>query len=154
MSGSPEILTYFGPLIPIIISILIFNRLKIIIPSSILERDISTDISIKNTKKSETLDLMNSLIQVDISNVESIKFITNGTKGFIIKTPNIKRLAIYITTKLAKTTFEAEELRNIYNHVVENLQSNLSKTDYNIVQGKINEFVQSGGEVKIEKTNS
>jgi len=58
---------------------------------------------------------------------------------------------VYITKKLGKTVFEGEELRNIYNHVSKNLQSNLSKTDYNIVQGKINEFVQSGGEVKIEK---
>lgn len=99
----------------------------------------------------KTTDLMSSLGQIDITNISGITFLPKVWKWFQVKTPNIKRLAIYISSKLWKTTFEAEELRNIYNHVVKNLQSNLSKTDYNIVQGKINEFVQSGGEVKIEK---
>ena len=103
------------------------------------------------TVNSESADLMYSLSQVNIANISGITFLLKAWKWFQVKTPNVKRLAIYITTNLGKTTFEAEELRNIYNHVVKNLQSNLSKTDYNIVQGKINEFVQSGGEVKIEK---
>lgn len=103
------------------------------------------------TVNSESTDLMNSLSQVDITNISGITFLPKAWKWFQVKTPNIKRLAVYISSKLWKTTFEVEELRNIYNHVVKNLQSNLSKTDYNIVQGKINEFVQSGGEVKIEK---
>ncbi|NRH20721.1 hypothetical protein HOO68_01610 [Candidatus Gracilibacteria bacterium] len=106
-----------------------------------------------STIKSESTDLMSSLGQVDITNISGITFFPKVGKGFQVKTPNIKRLTVYITTKLAKTTFEVEELRNIYNHVSKSLQSNLSKTDYNIVQGKINEFVQSGGEVKIEKYN-
>lgn len=99
----------------------------------------------------ESTQFMIGLEQVDISNVTSITFLPKNWQWFMIKTPNIKRLAIYITTKLGKTSFEAEELRGIYNYVVKNLQSNLSKTDYNIVQWKINEFVQSGGEVKIEE---
>ncbi len=99
----------------------------------------------------ETQDLMDSLAQVDISDISSIIFLPKSWKWFQVKTKNIKRLAIYITTKLGKTVFEVEELRGIYNHVVKNLQSNLSKTDFNIVQGKINEFVQSGREVKIER---
>ena len=106
-----------------------------------------------STIKSESTDLMSSLDQVDITNISGITFLPKVWKWFQVKTPNIKRLAMYITTKLTKTTFEVEELRNIYNHVSKSLQSNLSKTDYTIVQGKINEFVQSGGEVKIEKYN-
>lgn len=103
------------------------------------------------TKLNEPRNLMNSLVQVDISDISSIIFLPKSWKWFQVKTPNIKRLAVYITTKIGKTVFEVEELRGIYNHVSKNLQSNLSKTDYNIVQGKINEFVQSGGEVKIER---
>lgn len=103
------------------------------------------------TVNSESADLMSSLGQVDITNISGITFLPKVWKWFQVKTSNVKRLAVYVTTNLGKTTFDAEELRSIYNHVIENLQSNLSKTDFNIVQWKINEFVQSGGEVKIEK---
>ena len=100
---------------------------------------------------SESTQFMISLKQVDISNIDGIIFLPKIWQWFKVNTPNIKRLVVYITTKLGKTSFEAEELRNIYNHVVENLQSNLSATDYKIVQWKINEFVQCGGDVKIER---
>lgn len=101
----------------------------------------------------DAFDLLSSLSQVDISNITSITFIPTTWKGFIIKNPNIKKLAIYITTKLGKTTFKEEELRKAFDHVVTNISSDLSKTDFDLIQGKISEFVRSGGEVKIEKYN-
>ena len=99
----------------------------------------------------QALDLISSLSQINISNITSITFIPTTWKGFIIKTPNIKKLAIYITTKLGKTTFKEEELRKAFDHVVTNISSDLSKTDFDLIQGKISEFVRSGGEVKIER---
>ena len=102
-----------------------------------------------NTISSETLDLMYSLSHTDISNISSITFLQNSWQGFTIKTPNIKRLSVYIITKLGKSTFEKEELRKTFDYVVENISSDLSKTDFNLVQGKISEFVSSGGEVII-----
>ncbi len=103
-----------------------------------------------NDNSPEKLELMSSLSQIDISNIASVTFIPTNWQGFSIKTPNIKRLAVYITTKLGKTTFAAEELRKAFDHVVANISSDLSKTDFDLVQWKINEFVKSGGEVKIE----
>ncbi len=99
----------------------------------------------------QALELISTLSQVDISNIASITFIPTNWQGFSIKTPNIKKLAIYITDKLGKTTFGSEELRKAFDHVVANISSDLSKTDFNLIQGKISEFVRSGGEVKIER---
>jgi hypothetical protein len=94
---------------------------------------------------------MSVLLQVDISNVISITFLPTAGRGFSIKTPKIKRLAIYITRKLGKTIFEAEELRKVFDHVIINISSDLSKTDFNLIRGKMSEFVATGGEVKIYK---
>lgn len=99
----------------------------------------------------ENTDLMNTLSQVDISKVSSVTFLPSNWVWFTIKTPNIKRLAVYITEKMAKTIFEHDELRKAFDYVVMNISSNLSKTDFTLVAGKINDFVKSGGEVKINK---
>ncbi len=106
---------------------------------------------IKISISSETEDLMNSLSQVDISHITSITFLPKNRTWFTIKTPNIKRLAIHITTKLEKTIFETEELRKPFDYVVKNISSNLSKWDFDLVTGKIEEFVKSWGEVKINR---
>lgn len=105
--------------------------------------------SIGNSPEEKELTLI--LSQIDISDISSIIFIPIKWQAFTIKTPNIKRLSVYITTKLGKFTFEPEELHIAFDHVIENISSDLSKTDFNFIQGKISEFVKSGGEVKIEK---
>ncbi len=108
---------------------------------------------IERTKSSsiETIDLMSTLSQVDISVVESITFLPHNWTGFTIKTPNIKKLAIHIIKSIGKNTFDPEELRKPFDHVVKHIQSNLSKRDFDLVTGKIDEFVKSGGEVKVNK---
>jgi hypothetical protein len=52
---------------------------------------------------------------------------------------------------MKKTIFEHEELREIFDYVVLNLSSNVSNTDFNLIESKISEFVKSGGEVRINK---
>lgn len=99
----------------------------------------------------QTKDLMSTLSKIDISDISSVIFTPTNWQAFIIKTPNIKRLAVYITTKKEKNIFKPEELRIIFDYVVLNLSSNLSNTDFNLIESKINEFVKSGGEVKINK---
>ncbi len=102
-------------------------------------------------KSSETIDLMNSIAQADISNIDSITFLPKDGIEFTIKTTNIKQLVVYITTKLEKTIFEAEELEKPFDYVVKNIASDLSTWDFELISGKIEEFVKSGGEVKINK---
>ncbi len=118
--------------------------------NSTLSNEISKENNNTNISK-ETLDLMSTLSQVDISNINSITFIPATKKGFMIMTPNIKRLSVYITTKRWKTKFEPEELRKTFDYVVENISSDISKEDFDLIQVKIGEFVRSGGEIKIDK---
>ena len=103
------------------------------------------------TSNNKDIDLSSILSQVDISNITSVTFLPKIWQAFIIKTPNIKRLAVYITNKLGKNTFEGEELRKAFDYVVKNISSDLSKRDFDLVTGKIEEFVKSGGDVKINR---
>ena len=107
-----------------------------------------------NNMSPETLDLMKSLELMNTGNIESVIFLwTNGTI-FSSETENIKRLVIYITSKLKKTVFAPEELRKIYNHVHNYIASNLPPTEFEILSKKIEQFVREGGEVKIVTHNN
>ena len=100
---------------------------------------------------SESTKLMHTLYEIDITNIDSIKFTINNWWQFIVKTENIKRLTLYIVEKMGKTTFDPEELRKIYDYAIIHIDSSIDTTSYNLIVGKMNEFVREGWTVAINR---
>lgn len=92
-----------------------------------------------------------SIKNIDVSNIESIKFDLNNKKSFNIKSKNLFKIVISITNNLWKTTFEAHELEYIYANVINNYKSELNQNDYNKLIWIIKEFIDVWGSVHINK---
>lgn len=45
---------------------------------------------------------------------------------------------------MGKTTFDPEELRKIYDYAIIHIDSSIDTTSYNLIVGKMNEFVREG----------
>lgn len=92
-----------------------------------------------------------SIKNIDISNIESIKFDLNNKKSFNIKSKNLFKIVISITNNLWKTSFKAHELEYIYANVINNYKSELNQNDYNKLIWIIKEFIDVWGSVYINK---
>ncbi|MDD5770205.1 MAG: DUF2339 domain-containing protein [Candidatus Gracilibacteria bacterium] len=86
---------------------------------------------------------------VDVSNIENIKFCLNNKENFIIKSENLFKIAKIIVNKKQKTNFENGELIEIYNYIIKNYKSDLNKDDYNKLTSKIKDFIDIGGFIEI-----
>ncbi len=112
-------------------------------------KDIISQLSIMyNIPSPESQELMKLLGWVDIEGVVSVKFLSrNG--GFIVKTLNMRRLAVYFTEKYGKTQFAGWELWQDFEFVAQHIESSLSQRDIDLIKWKVREFVRDGGEVHI-----
>lgn len=108
------------------------------------------EIESKSEKKSE-ISINEDIKNVDVSDIESVKFNGNNKKNFSIKSKNLFKIVVLITTNSEKTSFEAGELQEIYDNVVRNYKSELSEADYKKVLWVIKDFVEVGGSVEINK---
>ncbi len=99
----------------------------------------------------ESQKLMETLALVDISHIESVIAIPKIGEMFTLKTDNMKRLFVYITTLMKKTEFEPEELRWAFIHVSTYIRSSVSVEEFDSIKAKWERFVTGGGKLIIEK---
>lgn len=104
-----------------------------------------------NTQKIPKYNIINSQIQdIDISNIDSIKFYPNWEKVFSSKAKNVKKIVKLILKNNNTATFEPGELLEKYNYIIENYESELTKRDFNILKGVIKNFIDTWGKVEIK----
>ena len=63
---------------------------------------------------SESQKLQKILLDIDVSDIESVEFFPTNGKSFLLDTNNIKKLTRYITKKLEKKFFLPHELDKTY----------------------------------------
>lgn len=93
---------------------------------------------------------INELIKdIDVSDIDSIKFIFNNKKTIKIKSENLFKICKLIIKNMQKTTFAPKELETTYNQIIANYKSSLNQDDYKKLTWIIKEFVNVWGEVLV-----
>ncbi len=105
----------------------------------------------KTTPESKTSTIINEKIsEVDIGDITLVTFTMNSGKSIKIKSKNLIKIAKLVEKKMGKNAFEKEELKNVYNYILDNYRSELNATDYKKVTDIMKEFVEVGGKVSFE----
>lgn len=109
----------------------------------------------KNKKKKEKIkekpenDFMINLKKVDVSNIKVIRFFPNNWENFTIRASNIKKLTVSIIKQFNKNIFKPLELEGVYNYIIKNYKSELSRREYDKIRSTIKEFIDDGWKVEI-----
>lgn len=77
-----------------------------------------------------------------------VRFVSLSGSSFVVKRANVIRLVRYITNLMKKESFTPGELTQIYNRVVEHLQSNMKQEELNEMLTQISLWVQEGGSIE------
>ena len=94
---------------------------------------------------------MQKLEKVDASFVKVIRFYPNVWKNFSIRAKNLSKIVLIITEHFNKNIFEAGELEEIYNYVIKNYKSNLTRREYDKIRSTIKDFIDVWGKIEIIK---
>lgn len=122
------------------------------IKSWILSSKTPPEKIVSNSEIEATSDLINQKIKdIDVSNIESITFSPQNANVFQIKSKDLFKIVLLVLHNTKKQTFDAWELWEIYQYVLKNYQTNLSKTDFNKLTSVIKKFVDLWGNVEIKK---
>ena len=108
----------------------------------------------KQKTKTETVwenSFMKKLEKVNVDNVKVIRLIPKKSGKFTIRAKNLMRVSKLIINQTWKTSFEPWELNWIYNYVVKNYKSNLSRREYDKLRTTLKNFINEGGEVEVVK---
>lgn len=104
------------------------------------------------SKKPQKKKIINQKIEnINVDEIQAILFSQNDGKTFTIKSKNLFKIAILIQNKKEKTQFEAWELQEIYDYILENYSSTLSKEDFKKLNWILKTFVDIGGEFTFKK---
>lgn len=98
-------------------------------------------------KNIEEEDIKEYIKNVDISNIDSIKFILNNKKTFTIKSKKLFSIVKFVITNMWKSIFESWELDKIYFHIISRNKTDLKQEDYLKLTWIIKDFVDVWGEV-------
>jgi hypothetical protein len=120
--------------------------------------DKDTEIStINNPKQDEEIihtHLVNKHIEdIDITDIDSVKFYPNKWKSFTSKAKNLKKIVRLVLEEKPCGSFQANELLDTYNYIKDNYKSELSKRDFDMINWAIHDFVTTWGKVEIKKTD-
>jgi hypothetical protein len=84
------------------------------------------------------LPIINQKIsEIDISDIIDITLITNNYQNIKIKSPNFYKIVKLIVDNTKKTEFAENELSTVYEHIINNYQSQIDDETYT----KIKELV-------------
>ena len=105
-----------------------------------------------DSQENNIIPLVNKHIEeIDISDIDSVKFYPNKWKNFSSKAKNLKKIVRMILEEKPCGTFAPNELLDTYNYIVNNYKSELSKRDFDMINWAIQDFVQQGWKVEIKK---
>ena len=109
-----------------------------------------TKVEVKKEEKEENL-FMKKLKKIDISEIKVIRFFPNVSEKFTIRAKNLIKITKLIRDKTGKTSFKKGELSNMYDFIVKNYKSDLSRREYDKIRSLLKDFIDEGGEIEIVK---
>ncbi len=105
----------------------------------------------ENKISSKRFIINEKIDKIEIGNIKSVIFKVKGANSFKIRAKNLIKIAKLIEKNTKKTKFEANELKNIYDYVMKNYQTELSPTDYKKIGEVVKLFVENGWEIIFEE---
>lgn len=110
------------------------------------------DENTSSTKIENNNFIINEKINdIDVSDIESIKFNLNNDEAFAIKSKNLFKITKLVLNNYKKTKFVAWELTEIYDYIIINYKSELNSKDYEKLISLIKKFVDKWWSVEIIK---
>ena len=92
---------------------------------------------------------MEKLTKIDVSNIKVIRFFPKKSENFTIRAKNIMKLAVLIEWKMEKNIFKPWELLEVYNHVIKNYKTKLSRREYDKIRTSVKMFIDEWGRIEI-----
>ncbi len=108
-----------------------------------IEKEVEEDI--------EENAFMKKLKKIDIEEIKVIRFFPNKSEKFTVRAKNLIRIIKLITDKTGKTTFKSWELTKMYDFIIKNYKSDLSRREYDKIRSTVKDFIDEGGEIEIVK---
>lgn len=97
------------------------------------------------------MKLFNQKIEnIDISDIESITLIIKGWWKIEIESDNFYKIVSFIIENTKKRKFIENELKYIYNYIIQNYETQLDKDDFDDIKEKLFTFVQNWWSVFIK----
>ncbi len=106
------------------------------------------------TSLQEQLDNSSAIINakirdIDISNISEVFLVPNNHNIIHLKTKNFYKIVKAIIDETHKYYFEPNELRRLYEYVLQNYETSLSKDEYASMKDILDVFVENGWKVEI-----
>ncbi len=95
-----------------------------------------------NPLKEPKINLEELIKDIDVWEIESIKFNCNNSNTFTIRSKKLFKIAVMIKNNLWKTTFLPKELKDIYDLIISNNKTELNSNDYNKLISILKEFAE------------
>jgi hypothetical protein len=89
--------------------------------------------------------IISEIQNIDVSNIEGVRFFQNDGKSYSISLDSIKRITLYISKKYNRMLFSPWELSIERDYFTENFHSELSSEDRETIVGALSEWVEKGG---------
>ena len=108
----------------------------------------NTDESPRDYSENE---FMKKLKKVDVDDIKVVRFSPNTLDNFTIRAKNLMRISKLVIKQTGKNTFKWWELEGIYNYVIKNYKSKLSRREFDKLRSTLKDFIDDGWEVEIVK---
>jgi hypothetical protein len=96
-------------------------------------------------------EILNNIYNTDTSMYSWVKFILTSWENVTIKSQWLLKIVVFFLDFYKKNTFLPEELLQVYNYLVDNYVSQLSKSDYNKLISILWDFVMKWWNVELMK---
>lgn len=106
-------------------------------------------LSYQNLIDKNGLDVNTKIQNINISWINSIWIHINNSNPYLVSQKNTLRIVKMVVDNEWKTYFEPNELKGIYNFIIENYKSSLPIKEYEKISNLFKEFVEQGWEIKI-----
>ena len=103
-------------------------------------------------EKNDDMPLVNKHIEhIDVSDIDCVKFSPINGKNFTSKAKNLKKIVKLVLDEKPCGTFQPNELLDTYNYILSHYETELTKRDFEMINGVIKDFVSTGWAVEIKK---
>lgn len=96
-------------------------------------------------------DFMKKLSKVNVDDIKVVRFFPKNLDNFTIRAKNLMRVSKLVIKQTWKNSFAAWELEWIYNYVIKNYKSKLSRREFDKLRTTLKDFIDDGWEVEIIK---
>ena len=105
------------------------------------ENEEKKQVSQEKTKREDIGIINQEIEEIDIKDFVGVKFFINNGDIFSIKAKNLIKVVLLVTEKMGKTSFEKNELKEVYNFIIQNYKTKLSPTQFKRITDIIEQFV-------------